>query len=167
MAKFDGIIDANGPVDPASTNLAQALPIMRLVSADSTSNSDYSWYIFRAKNSKDLIQVASGGDYPGWHVPSDSVVDGKWHHYAFTFEPKSGTTDKTSVTLFYDYGKKASGTINSLRKRVAGHKLLIGEGTHDQPNIVGEFDAVRVTKGVLDPSQFLGRVKNGVVILIR
>jgi len=167
VAKFDGIVDANGPVDPASTNLAQALPIMRLVSADSTSNSDYSWYIFRAKNSKDLIQMASGGDYPGWHVPSDSVVDGKWHHYAFTFEPKSGTTDKTSVTLFYDYEKKASGTINTLKKRVADHKLMLGEGTHDQPNIVGEFDAVRFTKGVLDPSQFMRRVKSGVVILIR
>ncbi|MBQ3806849.1 MAG: laminin G domain-containing protein [Kiritimatiellae bacterium] len=167
VAKFDGIVDANGPVDPASTNLAQALPIMRLVSADSTSNSDYSWYIFRAKNSKDLIQMASGGDYPGWHIPSDSVVDGKWHHYAFTFEPKSGTTDKTSVTLFYDYEKQASGTINTLKKRVADHKLMLGEGTHDQPNIVGEFDAVRFTKGVLDPSQFLGRVKKGFVLILR
>ena len=167
VAKFDGIVDANGPVDPASTNLAQPLPIMRLVSADTTSNSDYSWYIYRAKNSKDLIQVASGGDYPAWHVPSDSVVDGKWHHYAFTFEPKSGTTDKTSVTLFYDYKKQASGTINTLKKRVAGHKLMLGEGTHDQPNIVGEFDAVRVSKGVLDPSQFLGRAPNAFSIVVR
>jgi hypothetical protein len=167
IAKFDGIVDANGPVDAGSTNLAQALPIMRLVSADSTSNSDYSWYIFRAKNTKDLIQVASGGDYPGWHVPSDSVVDGKWHHYAFTFEPKSGTTDKTSVTLFYDYEKKNSGTINSLRKRVAGHKLMLGEGTHDQPNLVGEFDAVRISKGVLDPSQFLARAPRGFLLFIR
>ena len=167
IAKFDGIVDANGQVDPGSTSLAQALPIMRLVSADTTSNSDYSWYIYRAKGTKDLIQMASGGDYPGWHVPSDSVVDGKWHHYAFTFVPKSGTTDKTTVTLFYDYKKQASGTINRLEKRVAGHKLMLGEGTHDQPNIVGEFDAVRFSKGVLDPSQFLGRAADAFVLVVR
>jgi len=138
---------------------------MRLVSADSTSSSDYSWYIYRTKGSKDQIQVAGGNYYPGWHVPPDLVVDGKWHHYAFTFEPKSATN--TTVTLFYDYEKLASGPIHNLKKSVAGHKLMIGEGTHGQPNIVGEFDAVRFSKGVLDPSKFLGRVKKGFVLVLR
>jgi hypothetical protein len=46
-------------------------------------------------------------------------------------------------------------------------RLMLGEGTDDHPNIVGEFDAVRVSKGVLDPSQFLGRVRIGAVITIR
>ena len=31
---------------------------------------------------------------------------------------------------------------------------------------VGEFDAVRVSKGVLDPSKFLGRVPKGLVLSV-
>ena len=44
---------------------------------------------------------------------------------------------------------------------------MLGEGSSTHPNLVGEFDAVRVSKGVLDPSQFLGRVTNGFTLIIR
>ena len=53
-----------------------------------------------------------------------------------------------------------------LPKRVDG-RLMLGEGSNTHPNLVGEFDAVRVSKGVLDPSQFLGRVPKGLMILFR
>ena len=166
-AKLDGIVDADGPVDAGSTNLAQALPIMRLARADSASNSDYGWFIFRAKGQKGLLQLACGGSYPGWNVPSGLVVDGKWHHYAFTFEPHPDVATNSYVQLFYDYKLLNKRTMNRYRKCVAGHKLMLGEGTYDQPNIVGEFDAVRISKGVLDPSQFLGRYGEGFLIIIR
>ena len=166
-AKLDGIVDADGPIDAGSTNLVQALPIMRIARADSTSNSDYGWFIFRAKGQKGLLQLASGGSYPGWNVPSGLVVDGKWHHYAFTFEPHPDVATNSYVQLFYDYKLLNKRTMNRYRKCVAGHKLMLGEGTYDQPNIVGEFDAVRISKGILDPSQFLGRTPGGFVLIVR
>ena len=58
-------------------------------------------------------------------------------------------------------------TFPRFRKRVAGHRLMIGEGTYEQPNIQMEFDAVRISKGVLDPSQFMGRERKGFVLIVR
>ena len=46
-------------------------------------------------------------------------------------------------------------------------RLMLGEGTDDHPNIVGEFDAVRISRGVLDPSRFLGRVCKGSMLIIQ
>ena len=46
-------------------------------------------------------------------------------------------------------------------------RLMLGEGTDDHPNIVGEFDAVRISRGVLDPSRFLGRVRKGSMLIIQ
>ena len=40
-------------------------------------------------------------------------------------------------------------------------------GTTAPANTVGEFDAVRVSKGVLDPSQFMQRAKEGLMIFVR
>lgn len=166
-AKLDGIVDADGPIDAGATNLVQALPIMRIARADSTSNSDYGWFIFRAKGQKGLLQLACGGSYPGWNVPSGLVVDGEWHHYAFTFEPHPDVATNSYVQLFYDYKLLNKRTMNRYRKCVAGHKLMLGEGSFEQPNIVGEFDAVRISKGVLAPSQFLGRRSDGLIFIIR
>ena len=58
-------------------------------------------------------------------------------------------------------------TFPRFRKRVAGHRLMIGEGTYDQPNIQMEFDALRVSKGVLTPDKFLGRAPNAFTIVVR
>jgi hypothetical protein len=172
-AKFDGIVDANGPVAADSTALAQHVPILRFAQID---NANYDWYFYRLKGNEKGLQLASSGSYGGWNLPS-VVVDGKWHHYALTFEPVPGVATNSYVQFFYDYSPvagKLTGDATTekhkfprLRKRVAGHRLMIGEGTYDQPNLVGEFDAVRISKGVLDPSRFLGYMPNGLVLVIR
>ena len=173
-AKFDGIVDSGGAVDADSTSLSQNLPVMRLVRSDITS--EYDWYVFRKNSDPAVVQMAIGGKYPAWNIPSGHFVDRKWHHYAFTFEPIDDGT-KTSVKFFYDYAnveyEKDGGyvpgfTLNArLPQRIAGHNLMLGEGSNDQPNIVGEFDAIRVTKGVLDPSKFLARKPSGFMLFIR
>ena len=174
-AKFDGIVDSGGAVDADSTSLSQNLPVMRLVRSDITS--EYDWYVFRKNSDPAVVQMAIGGKYPAWNIPSGHFVDRKWHHYAFTFEPIDDGT-KTSVKFFYDYanvGYEKDGayvpgfTLNArLPQRIAGHNLMLGEGSNDQPNIVGEFDAIRVTKGVLDPSKFLARKpSSGFTLFIR
>ena len=174
-AKFDGIVTTNGAAIAAdSKNLAEHAPILRLALTDSN---DYDWFFYRQKNSAKTLQMASSGKYGGWELPSDLVVDGKWHHYALTFEPVPGIATNSYVQFFYDHspvrgtlyenGTTEKHTFPRLRKRVAGHRFMIGQGTYDQPNIVGEFDAVRISKGVLDPSRFLGRVKNGLMVTLR
>ena len=99
------------------------------------------------------------------------VVDGKWHHYALTFEPDEGCTN-TVVSLYYDYAKidrtnPTAGTPRTLPRRVEGHKLMVGEGSVDEPNLQFEMDALRFSKGVLDPSRFLGRAADGFLLIVR
>ena len=167
-SKFDGIVDENGPVDEDSVAFDNHIPIMRFVRDDSDTSD---WYVFRQKNGNRTIQMSIGGSsYPKWNL-GQSVVDGKWHHYAFTFEPINDGTN-TLVRFYYDYDYKgdssgADVTPPALPRRVVGHRLMLGEGTSAQPNIVGEFDAVRFTKGVLDSSKFLGRAPNAFVLIVR
>ena len=173
-AKFDGIVDANGAIAADSTTLAQHAPILRLALAD---NANYDWFLYRANYASNYLQMASSGTYGGWDVPSDLVVDGKWHHYALTFEPDPAVATNSFVQFFYDHspvpvqlkagGTKEKHTFPRFRKRVAGHRLMIGEGTYEQPNIQMEFDALRVSKGVLTPDKFLGRTPNAFVLVVR
>ena len=180
-AKFSGIVEASGAVSNDSTELTQHAPIMRLVPADSPdygstgySSSNYDWFFFRQKNNEKALQLACGGSYPGWNVPSGLVVDGKWHHYALTFEPVPDSATNSYVQCFCDYEPISGGsqetskhTFNRPRKRVAGHRLILGEGFNDNPNIQMEFDAIRVSKGVLTPDKFLGREPDAFVLIVR
>ena len=167
-AKFTGIVDANGQVAADSKSLANHVPIMRLVRADSPSSFD--WYLFRMNNESNYLQMAIDGKYPVWNMPN-LVVDGKWHHYAVTFEPDEGGTN-TIVSLYYDYAKIGRGSPEvgnprTLPRRVSGHELMIGEGSSNEPNLQFEMDAFRFSKGVLDPSKFLGRVPKALILIVR
>ena len=164
-AKFTGIVDGNGDVPAYSSALAQHAPILRLVRSDSPSNFD--WYLFRQSRNAKVIQLAMQGEYPSWTL-SDIVVDGKWHHYALTMAPKADDNTKTSVQFFFDYDPHAMQTVDArIPYRFDGHKLIIGEGTFDEPNLQFEMDALRFSKGVLDPSQFIGRDPNPFVIVVK
>ncbi|MCR5753132.1 MAG: LamG domain-containing protein [Kiritimatiellae bacterium] len=164
-AKFTGIVDANGDVAADSNALAQHAPILRLVRSDSPSN--YDWYLFRQSTNSKVIQLAMLNEYPCWTIPN-LVVDGRWHHYAFTCQPKTDDDTKTSVQFFYDYGPHSVQTVNArIPYRFDGHRLMVGEGSHNEPNLQFEMDALRFSKGVLDPSRFLGRVPGSGMILVR
>ena len=167
-AKLSGIVDASGAVAADSKSLEQHAPIMRLVRSDSPSN--YDWYFFRMKGNASALQMAMDGKYPAWNMPN-LVVDGKWHHYAITFEPDEGGTN-TVISLYYDYAKinranPETGNPRMLPRRVEGHKLMIGEGSFDEPNLQFEMDALRFSKGVLNPSQFIGRDPDAFVLIVR
>ena len=174
LAKFDDIVEASGAVAADSKTLTQHAPILRLSQID---NTNYDWYFYRQNNASNTLQMASSGTYGGWDVPSGLAVDGRWHHYALTFEPDPAVATNSFVQFFYDHspvpvqlktgGTKEKHTFPRFRKRVAGHRLMIGEGTYDQPNIQMEFDALRVSKGGLAPSQFLGRAPNAFTIVVR
>ena len=170
FAKFTGIAPTNGVGIAAGAKLAQHAPIMRLVRADNPSS--YDWYLFRQSGQARNIQLAADGKYPGWTLPNQRIVeDGKWHHYAVTFEPDDSGTN-TIVSLYYDYAKinrsnPETGDPRTLPRRVEGHKLMIGEGTYAEPNMQFEIDALRFSKGVLAPWQFIGRDGNPFIMIVR
>ena len=164
-AKFTGIAPTNGVAIAADAKLAQHAPILRLVRSDSPSS--YDWYLFRQSGNAKVIQLAVQDNYPSWTLP-DIVVDGQWHHYALTMAPKADDETKTSVQFFIDYDPHLMQTVNArIPYRFAGHKLMVGEGTTAEPNLQFEMDALRFSKGILDPSQFLGRVADGFTLTIR
>ncbi len=170
VAKFSGIAPTNGVAIAAGAKLAQHAPILRLVRNDDPSSFD--WYLFRQSGNARCIQLAADGKYPSWILPEDAIVeDGKWHHYAVTFEPDDGGTN-TVVSFYYDYAKidrtnPETGNPRTLPRRFAGHQLMVGEGSYDEPNLLFEMDALRFSKGVLDPSQFIGRDPAPFMIVVR
>ena len=165
LAKFTGIVDENGSVAADSKTLKQHAPILRFVRNDSSTNFD--WFLFRKKDDDKALQMSIQGSYPSWTL-SNTVVDGKWHHYAFTVAPKDGDDTKTCVQLFYDYKPQAMETVNArIPYRFAGHRLMIGEGTYDEPNLQFEMDALRFSKGVIDPSRFMARSGVPFTLVIR
>lgn len=163
-AKFTGIVDENGAVAADSTSLTDDAPIMSFVPADSPSDRD--WHFSRAKDNAEALRIAMDGS-SGVFVLPDIVVDGKWHHYALTFEPVNNATN-TQVSLWYDYALMGShSSARALPRRVSGHWLVLGEGPSDEPNLQFKMDSLRFSKGVLPPEKFLVRVPRGLMLIFK
>lgn len=81
------------------------------------------------------------------------VTDGKWHHWAFTFQPNASDSTKSDVAFYLDHDQL--GTVQTLPGRVAYDDTLrfaIGEGGS---SFTGLIDEVRISDCVLAPSEFL------------
>ena len=171
IAKFTGL--AEGAPNYTNTNNLHA-GILRLARGTST---DYDWYTYRIGNNPKGIGLAtrhqenkSTIDYNTWGLPN-LLADGRWHHYAFTFEEfDSNGTTKTRLTLYYDYKKLNTYTINgtvNLKDVQYGHRLMVCESSGATLNLQGEFNALRLSRGVLPVEKFLGRATRGLYIIFR
>ena len=172
-AKFTGIVDASGPVAGDSTAMTERAPILRFSQGDSEA---YDWMLCRPHWKANALAFSIRTGISGGSMTYDleynfgrNVVDGKWHHYALTFAPNADAT-KTQVAI-YDDGelvdaKETSGIAYVNR---AGRVLKLFEGTIDNPNIIGLVNSLRLSRGVLDPVQFLGRDRSGIpfVLVVR
>ena len=131
------------------------------------------WALYRDPSKDDLclrIQLVkdgvSSGNYSAHWLSDAEVKDGRWHHYALTLSPKDGTN--TVVELFRDY---VSAGAHELPGRLdytigKGGRLALGAG--GTPNkVYGCYDMLRFSRGVLAPDKFLGRIKSGMMILVR
>ena len=81
------------------------------------------------------------------------VTDGKWHHWAFTFQPNASDSTKSDIAFYLDHDQL--GTVQTLPGRVAYDDTLrfaIGEGGS---SFTGLIDEVRISDCVLTPAQFL------------
>ena len=169
-AKFTGFIDNNGEHDGTYANLPYHAGILRF---NRDSGSEYDWFFYRVKDNAKGMQIAvrnaAGGiSYLGVFNFSRYIADGKWHHYAITFDTNADNT-LTTVNVFDDYKQvvAASQTCAGVFPYTGGHKLQLGLGSSNPPFTLGYINSLRFTRGVLTPDKFLGRIRNGLVILIR
>ena len=94
------------------------------------------------------------------------VTDGKWHHWAFTFQPNASDSTKSDIAFYLDHDQL--GTVQTLPGRVAYDDTLrfaIGEGGS---SFTGLIDEVRISDCVLAPSEFLHAEKRqGLSIIVK
>ncbi len=94
------------------------------------------------------------------------VTDGKWHHWAFTFQPNASDSTKSDIAFYLDHDQL--GTVQTLPGRVAYDDTLrfaIGEGGS---SFTGLIDELRISDCVLTPAQFLRAEKQpGLSIIVK
>ena len=94
------------------------------------------------------------------------VTDGKWHHWAFTFQPNASDSTKSDIAFYLDHDQL--GTVQTLPGRVAYDDTLrfaIGEGGS---SFTGLIDELRISDCVLTPAQFLRAEKQpGFSIIVK
>ena len=100
-------------------------------------------------------------------VPSSSVCDDKWHHFALTFQAVDGGTN-TLFTMYIDGEQRSQLTIDGqLHTSGNGNGVAVGAAAPQADGaITGYIDEVRISRGILPPSRFLRRYKRprGLVI---
>lgn len=166
-AKFTGIVNASGPVaSNAHLGDNNNAGILRCTQGDA---STFDWYLYRGYWDGNDISLAIrtirdglGGGHISYQdfTLNRNVADGKWHHYALTFEPSADIT-KTHVSLYDDCELVETKEIPAAYVTRAGRVLKLLEGSNDNPNLVGLVNSLRLSRGVLAPSQFLGRDRSG------
>jgi hypothetical protein len=105
------------------------------------------FYIQDGNDASGKAIFRAGSDTNGDGVYDDSQVwlDGNWHHVAVTI-------NGTAVTLYKDYAAVKSLTLGTSWSGSSSLHLVLGSRNGKSKL---DFDEIRVTKGVLAPTQFL------------
>ena len=99
-------------------------------------------------------------------VVNSTLADGRWHHWALTFDGSSGT--QTVVKFYRDYTQIGTCTASHLINYPSGvHTLSIGGTSNNPCHIHGNYDELRVSEGVLPTSAFLRALPNGTMVIVR
>ena len=168
-AKFDGVKigdeEKDGDALLGGNNHAGILRLMQ------GGTSTFDWYFFRQAQNPKSFQIAarqpngSSIAYMSFDIERN-VADGKWHHYAISVERNQDNSEAT-FNVYADYELVDTHTCAGLYDLANGHRLAICQSTSADYNILGNIDAVRFWRGTPDPSQFFGRKKGGMVLVIR
>lgn len=99
-------------------------------------------------------------------VVNSTLADGRWHHWALTFDGSSGT--QTVVKFYRDYTQIGTCTASHLINYPSGvHTLSIGGTSNNPCHIHGNYDELRVSEGVLPTSAFLRALPNCTMVIVR
>lgn len=100
------------------------------------------------------------------------LEDGRWHHYAITFEP-TADGENTRIVLYRDYRKVyADGDAEEVAGRLnfakgAGGRLLLNSAAKDNKQVIGLYDSLRFSAGVLPPEKFIRKISDGLALILR
>jgi hypothetical protein len=101
------------------------------------------------------------------------VLNGKWHHVAFTFKPSPTDSSKMVATGYIDHDSVGTLTCDGqLRLENNGYFDLRFAGQHGsgfgKKNYGGLIDELRISDCALEPSQFLRAEKApGFMMIVR
>ena len=99
-------------------------------------------------------------------VVNSTLADGRWHHWALTFDGSSGT--ETVVKFYRDYTQIGTCTASHLINYPSGvHTLSIGGTSNNPCHIHGNYDELRVSEGVLPVSAFMRAQPNVTMLIVR
>ena len=127
-------------------------------------------FTFAAGTADQLTICAQQGQGDPFYFPrhdfSASIADGRWHHWALTFDSTSGT--QTVITLYRDYLPLCTRTLESPINYLNTVNTLSIGGTGSNPaHLRGNFDELRVSEGVLPVSAFMRAQPNGTMLIVR
>ena len=129
------------------------------------------WALFTfANGTADQLTICAQDTNELFYFPAytfgASIADGRWHHWALTFDGTSGTN--TVITLYLDYVSQGSRTLTTPIDYLATvNTLSIGGTTTNPAHIRGNYDELRVSEGVLPTSAFLRAQPNGSIMIVR
>ena len=137
--------------------------------ASADGNPLWALYEIDVQSGKRYVRLATydGTNYNHHDVLANSTLaDGRWHHWALTFDGSSGT--QTVVKFYRDYTQIGTCTASHLINYPSGvHTLSIGGTSNNPCHIHGNYDELRVSEGVLPTSAFLRALPNGTMVIVR
>ena len=83
-----------------------------------------------------------------------SICDGVWHHLAVIIDPTTNVVTE-SVRLYVDGVRQGVRNYNDAGVVLRPHRFYIGSRNGTSFPFKGKIDDVRITEGILSPSQFL------------
>ena len=113
--------------------------------------------------------VASTERYLDTTIKLNDIVDGEWHHFAMTTQYNE-ESDRQHFTIYID-GEKVwtNSLLGYFYDRGLGFNLTMGYSSKAEGNVVGDFDELKITRGVIPPSKFMCRYRRprGIVVTVR
>ena len=131
------------------------------ISANQSQGAAYpgSFYIYAREG---VMVRGSNGRYNGEKFDSGSICDGQWHHLAVIVNP-AGETAADKVQLYLDGVRQTGHWQNNTDSILRPYRLYVGSRGGTALPFKGRIDDVRITEGVLSPSQFLQSRSSGTI----
>ena len=133
---------------------------------DRADSSETEWRLYLRNDARNVIGLESGSSFAEWTLPSNSLADGRWRHFALVLEPRTEDGASMAATLYLNGESLGLRTVSKQPRRVLGHRLTLG-GADGASYVNGIFDVLRFTRGVLAPHGFIARLPRGLGVIIR
>ena len=98
-------------------------------------------------------------------ISTPNVYDGRWHHVAVVFAPTQTDYSDYNMKVYIDYGADPCATLTGLGANPFAAWKYLRLGKLNSALSVAALDEVRLSRGVLEPAEFL-RVRNGKGLII-